>query len=76
MKEQLAVLYLDDDENAWELVGENENNYIRTWDVEAKAIRDLKMEGWEIEGPFEMRPQFPDMPEARAWGYTLRRNVH
>jgi hypothetical protein len=42
MKEQLAVLYLDDDENAWELVGENENDAIRTWDVEANAVRDLK----------------------------------
>ncbi len=75
MKEQLAVLYLDDDENAWELVGENENNAIRTWDVEAKAIRDLKKEGWVIEGPFEMKPQLPDMPEVRAWGYTLPRIV-
>ncbi len=44
MKEQLAVLYLDDDENARELVSENKNDPIRTWDAGAKAIRDL--EGW------------------------------
>ena len=75
MKEQLAVLYLDDDDNAWELVSENENDAIRTWDVEAIAVRDLKKEGWVIEGPFEMKPEFADMPQVRVWGYTLRRSV-
>ncbi len=57
MKEQLAVLYLDDDENAWELVGENENDPIRTWDVGAKGSGRLV-----IEGPFEMKPELADMP--------------
>jgi hypothetical protein len=75
MKEQLAELYLNDDENAWELVGENERDPIRTWDVEAKAVRDLQAGGWGIEGPFERKQEFADMPHIRVWGNTLRRSV-
>jgi hypothetical protein len=75
MTEQVAVLFLDEDERVWELVTDQEDDPVEVWEVEANALRDLENEGSEIEGPFEMRPQFPDTPEVRAWGYTLRRSV-
>ncbi len=75
MSEQLAVLFLDEDEQVWELVTDQPDDPARVWDEEANALSDLKAEGWRIEGPFEMKPQFPDMPPLRARGYTLRRSV-
>ncbi len=47
----------------------------RVRDEEAIALKDLKAEGWEIEGPFEIKPEVADMPRVRVWGYTLRRGV-
>lgn len=75
VNEQLAVLYLDKVDQVWELVTDQEDDRTREWEVEADAISELKAEGWEFEGPFTMSPDFPDLPEVKVWGYTLRRKV-
>lgn len=51
MTEQLAVLFLDEDERVWELVTDQEDDPVKVWEVEADALRDPENEGWEIEGP-------------------------
>ncbi len=75
MSEELAVLFLDKDEQVWKLVTDQDDDPVRVWEVEADALRDLKSDGWEIEEPFEMKPQFAGSPQVPVWGYTLRRGV-
>ncbi len=66
MSERLAVLSLDEDEQVWELVTDQDNDPVRVWEVEAYALRDLKSDGREIEVPFEMKPQFAESPRVRV----------
>ena len=68
INEQPAVLYLDEDEQVWELVSVQADDRTGLWEVEANALADLKAEGWELEGPFPMSRDYPDLPEVKIWG--------
>jgi hypothetical protein len=75
MKEQEAVLFLNEETQVWELVTGNAEDPDVCWKIEANALRDLAADGWEIEGPFRTCPKVAGLLKVWFVGYGLRRRV-
>jgi hypothetical protein len=76
MPEQGAILFLNEDENIWELITTDDDGCpAKSWEVEAEALSDLAKDGWKIEGLFRMRPRQAGLPKIWFIGYGLKRIV-
>lgn len=76
MEEQGAILYLNEDEEVWELITVDNDEPEKIWENEENALRDLEKDGWKIEGPFEMCPKNEELPQLWFTGYGLMRSIH